>query len=403
MRPAHLLFFTACLSVPVQAAVLVNTEPTTLITHEDGSSVTYWVYLDQAPSAGETVTVTPSSGDVTEGTVSGGPLTFTDANWDTPQSVTVTPGASGDGNDGDVMYTISQFTTATGGTASFNGAFALDVDVTNRNIEGINTVLMSPASGTAFYLDEGSSQTVTLTVTGAPTSDISIDVSIAGGEATVSTSTVTLQAGNGYSATFDVTAVADAAFDADQAFTVVTDPASSLDGNYNGIDLNDIQGLAINVDAPVREVLLSPANNPLQTSESGGGDSIDMVLSAAPASDVSFSVTVSAPGEAMTSASTITFTPANWNIPQTLNVTGVDDGVADGDANFQILFGNSASADGNWNNLAITAVAGINTDDGSRPAPPPAPQAIPVLPQSLLLGLSGLLLLSGARKLSRRQ
>lgn len=242
------------------AAIQVNIEPTTLFTNEDASNVTYQVVLDQAPSVGETVTVTPTSGDVTEGTVSGA-LNFTDANWDTPQTVTVTPGASGDGNDGDVMYSITHPTTAVGGTASFNGAPSSpgNVDVTNRNIEGINTILMNPASGTAFYLDEGSSQTVSLYVAGAPGNDITVDVSIAGGEATVSIGTVTLTAGAGYTATFDVTAVADMIIDADQAFTVVTAASNSADGNYNGIDLNDIGGIAVNVDvAPVIRASSSP-------------------------------------------------------------------------------------------------------------------------------------------------
>ncbi|MDC8831193.1 hypothetical protein [Alteromonas gilva] len=233
----------------VHAAIQVNIEPTTLYTNEDGTAITYQVVLDQAPSTGETVTVTPTSGDVTEGTVSGA-LNFTDANWDTPQTVTISPGASGDGNDGDVMYTITHPTTASGGTTSFNGAPSSpgDVTVTNINIEASTTILMNPASGTAFYLNEGSSQTVTLSTTSLPANDVSVDISIAGSEATVSLGTVTLNAGNGYSATFDVTAVADSTIDADQAFTVVTAASSSIDANYNGIDLNDIAGKAINVD-----------------------------------------------------------------------------------------------------------------------------------------------------------
>lgn len=231
------------------AAIQVNINPTTLVHNEDGAPVTYQVVLDEAPSAGETVTVTPNSGDVTEGTVSGA-LNFTDANWDVPQSITVTPGASGDGNDGDVAFTITNATTAAGGTASFNGAPTPDVNSTNRNIEGISTLTMEPAAGGAFILNEGSSQTVTIAAAGTPTNDIDVGVSIAGIEATVSTATVSLTAGNGYSATFDVTAVADAVVDADQAFTVVTAASTSADANFNGIDLNDIDGTAVNTDVP---------------------------------------------------------------------------------------------------------------------------------------------------------
>ncbi len=237
------------LATQATAAIQVNIEPTTLLTNEDGSAVTYFVVLDQAPSAGETVTVTPSSGDLSEGTVSGAVL-FTDANWDVPQTITVTPGASGDGNDGDVTYTIGHTTTAAGGTASFNGAPSSSVvSVTNRNIEGINTIVMDPASGGAFYLTEGTSQTVTVSVVnGSAANDISIDVSIAGAEATVTPATVILTAGNGYVATFDVTAVDDTNIDGDQPFTVVVDPAVSADPGYSGQNLSDINGVALDND-----------------------------------------------------------------------------------------------------------------------------------------------------------
>jgi hypothetical protein len=107
---------------------------------------------------------------------------------------------------------------------------------------------MDPASGDTFYLTEGTSQTVTVSVTGAPTNDISIDVSIAGAEATVTPATVILTAGNGYEATFNVTAVDDTNIDGDQPFTVVVYPAVSLDSNYHFQDLSDINGVALDND-----------------------------------------------------------------------------------------------------------------------------------------------------------
>ena len=122
------------------------------------------------------------------------------------------------------------------------------INVTNRNIEGINTIVMDPASGDTFYLTEGTSQTVTVSVTGAPTNDISIDVSIAGAEATVTPATVILTAGNSYEATFNVTAVDDTNIDGDQPFTVVVDPAVSADPSYSGQNLSDINGVALDND-----------------------------------------------------------------------------------------------------------------------------------------------------------
>ena len=55
-----------------------------------------------------------------------------------------------------------------------------------------------------------------------------------------------------------------------------------------------------------------------------------VVLGAQPDSDVVISVTSGDTGEATVSAENLTFTNGNWNTPQTVTVTGVDDTLADG-------------------------------------------------------------------------
>ncbi len=238
------------LSLSAQAAVVVT--PTTLTTTEDGSAVQYQVVLDAAPSAGETVTVTPASDDVTEGTVSGA-LTFTVGDFDVPQYVTVTPGASGDGNDGNVSYNITHTVSAVGGTASYNGAPASSVGVTNDNIDGVSSIIVDPSSG--FRVTEGGvAQTITISTTTTPTADVTINISTVSTEVTLSAPSVVLNAGNGYTATFTITAVDDATVDGDLSFTVVTAAATSGDGAYAGLDPVDVVGIAADNDvvaAPV--------------------------------------------------------------------------------------------------------------------------------------------------------
>ena len=238
------------LSLSAQAAVVVT--PTTLTTTEDGSAVQYQVVLDVAPSAGETVTVTPASDDVTEGTVSGA-LTFTVGDFDVPQYVTVTPGASGDGNDGNVSYSINHAVSAVGGTASYDGAPASSVSVTNANIDGVASIIVDPSSG--FRVTEGgAAQTITISTTSAPAADVTINISTVSTEVTLSAPSVVLNAGNGYTATFTITAVDDAAVDGDLSFTVVTAAATSADGTYAGVDPVDVVGIAADNDvvaAPV--------------------------------------------------------------------------------------------------------------------------------------------------------
>src|SRR5262245_4341485 len=65
-------------------------------------------------------------------------------------------------------------------------------------------------------------------------------------------------------------------------------------------------------------------------SEVGGTDTLAVSLTDAPTSNVVLNITSSDTGEATAAPATLTFTPANWNIAQTITVTGVDDPLIDG-------------------------------------------------------------------------
>ena len=80
----------------------VTVTPTTLQLEEGGSPGTYTVVLDAMPSGNVTLTPSPTGADAAAAMVSAA-LTFTTANWDTAQSVTVTPVDDADANDETVM------------------------------------------------------------------------------------------------------------------------------------------------------------------------------------------------------------------------------------------------------------------------------------------------------------
>jgi len=106
----------------------ITVTPTSgLVTTEDLGTATFTVVLDTLPS--HTVSIALSSSDTTEGTVSPDGLTFTQANWNTPQTVTVT-GVNDDEIDGDIAYRI---VTAAAGSYDpyYGGTDPADVSVTN--------------------------------------------------------------------------------------------------------------------------------------------------------------------------------------------------------------------------------------------------------------------------------
>ena len=56
-----------------------------------------------------------------------------------------------------------------------------------------------------------------------------------------------------------------------------------------------------------------------------------MVLNTQPTADVTIALSSSDTTEGTVGPASLTFTTANWNVAQTVTVTGVDDAVVDGD------------------------------------------------------------------------
>ena len=68
------------------------------------------------------------------------------------------------------------------------------------------------------------------------------------------------------------------------------------------------------------------------TTEAGGTATFTVVLNSQPTADVTIGTAARAtPTEGTVSAASLTFTAGNWNTPQTVTVTGVNDVVDDGD------------------------------------------------------------------------
>jgi subtilisin-like proprotein convertase family protein len=98
------------------------------------------------------------------------------------------------------------------------------------------------------------------------------------------------------------------------------------------------------------------------TSESGGADSFTISLNKAPTADVTIPVASSDPTEATVAPLTLTFTPANWYIPQTVTATGVRDDEPDGAVPYAITFGAALSGDPAYSGFDPPDVGAVNED-----------------------------------------
>lgn len=83
----------------------------------------------------------------------------------------------------------------------------------------------------------------------------------------------------------------------------------------------------------------------LVTSEYGTSDSFDVVLGYAPTQNVVLNVSTDNNAEALVLPVTLTFTPGDWNVPQPVVVSGLDDGVGDGDSVYHVIVATDPSSD----------------------------------------------------------
>ena len=110
---------------------------------ETGSTDTFTVVLDKGPASDVVISV--SSGDTGEATVSPSTLTFTSANWDTAQTVTVT-GVNDSLIDSSQTSTITLSIVDSISNDDFDGAADQTVTVTGVNddlVDGTQTTILT--------------------------------------------------------------------------------------------------------------------------------------------------------------------------------------------------------------------------------------------------------------------
>ncbi len=105
-------------------------------------------------------------------------------------------------------------------------------------------------------------------------------------------------------------------------------------------------------------------------SESGTTDTFNVVLSRQPLSNVVLNVSSGNLTEATVNKATLTFTPVNWNVAQTVTVTGVDDAVVDGTQITPVTVSvNAATSDDAYDAVANAVVSVSTLDNESLSAP----------------------------------
>ena len=317
---------------------------------EAGASDSYTLVLDSQPSNDVTITVTP---DV-QSTVSTSSIVFTSSSWNIPVEVIVT--AEDDLNiEGPHTSTITQ--SAESLDAAYNAIVIGDLtaNIIDNDTAGVT---VTESTGSTDITEGGVEDSYTIVLNALPSADVTITVT-ADANSTVSTSSIVFNVANwNIPRTVTTTAVDDAVSQGPHISTI-THAVASLDLNYNEIATNDVVANVTDNDTAGFTVSLISAN----TSEAGASSTYTVVLNSEPTDDVIIPVSSSNMNEGTVDAASVTFTSLNWNIPQTIVVTGVDDSLDDADANYSIVNALASSTDGNYHGLNPDDVAVINTDN----------------------------------------
>ncbi len=142
----------------------------------EGATATYTVALSSAPSANVTVSSARASGDADLTVGSGASLTFTPANWATPQTVTLAAA-----QDADTTNSTATFAVSASGLATVNVS-ASEVD--NDTATTVSLVL----NKTSVPVSEGATATYTVALSSAPSANVTVSSTRASGDADLTVS-----------------------------------------------------------------------------------------------------------------------------------------------------------------------------------------------------------------------
>lgn len=334
---------------------------------EGGATDSYTLVLDSQPSANVVITIDAGSQlSVSGPTLSGNAVTFTNANWSTPQAVTVT--ATDDAvAEGTHVGTITHASSSADIGYNALGIGSVTADVTDNDTAG---VLVTQSDGNTAVTEGGATDSYTVALTSQPGANVNITIdpaaqlSVSG--PSVSANAITFTPANWSAAqTITVAAVNDAVAEGSHAGTIAHQ-ASSADPNYN----TSVQGFTAAItDNDTAGVSIVQSGGTTAVTEGGTTDSYSIVLTSQPVANVTVAINpgsqVSVSGPTLAS-NTVVFTSGTWNAAQIITVTAVDDVLPEGTHASAVTHA-ATSPDPTYNGVAVEGVNVSITDNDAAP------------------------------------
>ena len=319
----------------------------------EGSSAEYTLSLAHEPTASVTVAIARSSGD-SDLAVSPASLTFTTADWDTAQEVTVSAAEDDDIADGAATFTHS----ASGG--GYDG-IASEVRATEQD----NDTPALSFTSTSVSVHEGGEATYSVSLAYRPASTVAVLLTRASGDRDLSVTPPALTfTPSNWNQAQQVTL--SAGEDPDLINGTATIRHSALGGGYDSVTA-DVT--ATEKDNDAAGLVLSSAS--VRVPE-GGTASYSVSLAYEPTGPVTLALSITGDSDLAVSEESLTFSPSGWDTPREVTVSAAeDDDIADGEATVS----HSASGGGYG---GVTASITATEEDNDSPSLTFTPALIPV-------------------------
>ena len=209
--------------------------------------------------------------------------------------------------------------------------------------------------------EAGGTATFSVRLRTVPSADVTVNfASSASDEGTTDVTSLTFSPGNfGDLQTVVVTGQDDDVQDGDQPYAIAFTATTSTDADYAAITPADVT--LSNEDDDSADIVVSVTD--ATTDEAGGTAAFSVVLNSEPTADVTITFDTTDGGEGTPDQTTLTFTSATWDMPQTVVVTGENDDVQDGDQPYRIDFDAVTSTDPLYAAIAVANLDFTNDDD----------------------------------------
>ena len=328
------------------------------LTTEAGGTVTVQVRLTSMPLS--TVTVTPTSSDNGEGQVSPDTLSFTNKNWNTYQTLTIS-GVDDNVTDGTQSYQIN-FPLSTEDT-KYSSLSVSSLSMSNKDDEVAGVVVGTISGNTT---ESGGTATFTVKLNSQPEAGVAISVSSSNtDEGTVNPSSLEFSTSNwNTSQTVTVTGVDDSSdpvVDGNTSYKINLGNTVSSSTHYNDLKSGTLE--LSNTDSESPGVTLSSSS--LTTSENGTNATFTVKLDQKTTSDVTINLQSDDPGEGVPSPSALTFTTSNYSSAQTITVQAVDDAFYDDNQSYTIALKTISGTGTAYDGFDPADVSVTNTDNES--------------------------------------